>query len=92
MLQFEVEHIKGSKNIVADGLSWMFEESALPSIPSTKSIDKNYSLLLSAFLVAFKELASNQKDDPELFAIMNKIKVGKEIFPYSLTDKNVAIV
>jgi len=64
VLKFQVRHIRGTQNIVADALSRMFES---PEEEEPAPIERN--LILTKFPLAFVDLKTLQTEDPELAEI-----------------------
>jgi hypothetical protein len=66
-LIFQVRHIRGTQNAVADALSRMFET------PSDEVVNQvSCSLTLMNFPLAFHELSELQRQDPGLAGIMGR--------------------
>ena len=68
-LKFQVRHIRGTQNVVADALSRMFES---PVEEEPTPIVCN--LILTKFPLAFVDLKSLQTEDPELAEISRRIR------------------
>lgn len=91
--QFDVKHIKGTDNVIADYLSRMFDEN--PDKESTDNVSPNEfesldspalcNVALSDFPLCFTEISDYQKKDPFIIEIMNKKESGEDIFPYSIS-------
>jgi hypothetical protein len=79
-LKFQVRHIRGKQNIVADNLSRMFDSSS-PVVPNQVS----YHLTLTNFPLAFQELGQLQQRDSELADIFAKLERGNKFDIYSLS-------
>ena len=77
-LKFQVRHIRGTQNIVADALSRMFE-APLPEAP----IPEVCNLTLTAFPLAFQELEKLQREDPVLADFIVKLESGDNVPNYS---------
>jgi hypothetical protein len=79
-LKFQVRHIRGTQNIVADTLSRMFE-APLPEAPNPEACH----LTLTAFPLALQELGQLQREDPVLAGIIAKLERGDNVQNYSLS-------
>jgi hypothetical protein len=79
-LKFQVRHIRGTQNIVANTLSWMFE-GPLPEAPNPEVCHLN----LTAFPLAFQELGQLQREGPVLASIIAKLEEGDNVQNYSLS-------
>jgi hypothetical protein len=78
-LKFEVRHIRGTQNIVADALSQIFEPSTVEK-PSPITCH----LTLTDFPLAFRDLKQLQLQDTELADICSKLQRGDKIDNYVL--------
>jgi hypothetical protein len=78
-LKFEVKHIRGTQNVVADALSRMFEPT-----PEEKG-EIQCLFTLTNFPLAFQELKRLQGQDPELVEIRGKLLKGEKIGKYLLS-------
>jgi hypothetical protein len=76
VLKFQVRHIRGTQNIVADTLSRMFE------VPRPEAPNPDVCHLT---LTAFQELGNLQREDPGLAAIIAKLERGDNVPKYSLS-------
>lgn len=72
-LTFQVQHIQGTQNIIADTLSSVFQ----PQSDVSDSVTRNNTL--TSFLVPFQEMAELQCQDPELGKIICKPEKGKQV-------------
>jgi hypothetical protein len=79
-LKFEVRHIRGTQNIVADALSLMFEPSKEEE-PSPVSCN----LTLTDFPLALEELQQLKLRGPELADICSRLQKGEKIANYVLS-------
>ena len=79
-LKFQVRHIRGKQNIVANTLSQMFE-GPLPEAPNLEVCHLN----LTAFPLAFQEMGQLQREDPVLAGIIAKLEGGDNVRNYSLS-------
>jgi hypothetical protein len=78
-LKFQVRHIRGTQNAVADALSRMFET------PSDEVVNQvSCSLTLTNFPLAFHELSELQRQDHELAGIMGRLDRGEVVEGYLL--------
>jgi hypothetical protein len=77
-LKFKVQHIRGTQNVVADALSRMFESPQLAA-PHLSS-----NALLTHFALAFQDLRTCQREDPELLQIIGRLENGKPVGNYSI--------
>jgi transposase InsO family protein len=78
-LKFQVRHIRGTKNSVADALSRMLET------PSDDVVNQaSRSLTLTNFSLAFQELSQLQRQNPELADIMGRVDRGETVGRYLL--------
>ena len=80
VLKFQVRHIRGTQNIVADTLSRMFEAPP-PEVPNPEVCH----LTLTAFPLAFQEPGQLQREDPVLAGIIAKLERGDNVWNYSLS-------
>jgi len=80
-LKFQVRHIRGSQNVVADALSRMFES---PVEEGPAPIECN--LVLTSFPLAFSDLKSLQVQDLELAEISRRLRSGEKVDRYMLTN------
>ena len=78
-LKFEVQHIRGTQNIIAVTLSRMFESSS-PEVPNLAACN----LALTTFPLAFQELGQLHREDSLLPDIIAKPERGDEVDNYSL--------
>ena len=78
VLKFQVRHIRGTQNIMADTLSSMFESS-----PPDEPDQVVCNLVLTAFPLAFQELG--QLEDVVLAAVIAKLEGGNQVGLYSLS-------
>ena len=72
--KFNVQHIRGTQNVIADALSRMYDPSAENPVCS----------LLLDFPVLFEDIATHQRKDPEICPIMDQLSLGQEVPGYSL--------
>jgi hypothetical protein len=79
-LKFQVTHIRGTQNIVADTLSRMFE-APLPEAPKSEICH----LTLTAFPLAFQELGQLQRQDTVLGDIIAKLERDDNVQNYSFS-------
>jgi hypothetical protein len=80
-LKFQVRHIRGTLNVVADALSRMFDP------PSEEPVKQALCQLnLTNFPLAFHELSQLQRKDVELADIMGKLDRGELVENYSLSQ------
>jgi transposase InsO family protein len=79
-LKFEVRHVRGTQNIVADTLSRMFE---VPMAESPGQVESN--LVLTDFPLAFEEIAQLQRQDSMLDSIRAQPEKGDVVKGYSLS-------
>jgi hypothetical protein len=79
-LKFQVRHIRGTQNIVADALSRMFD---LPVEEITSPVQCNVTV--TDFPLAFQDLKQLQLQGTELSDIMNRLKRGEVVKPYVLS-------
>lgn len=77
-LKFQVQHIKGTQNVVADTLSCMI------SLPSQEPTEQPCSVFLD-FPMAFTEILPHHLDYEELGLIIKNLKEGKPQPPYFLS-------
>jgi hypothetical protein len=80
-LKFEVRHIRGTQNIIADTLSRMFESA--PEAENGKLVTCN--LALTEFPLAFEDLRNLQDKSPELMAIKARLARRERIPQYELS-------
>jgi hypothetical protein len=79
-LKFQVRHIRGMQNIVADTLSRMFEA------PLSEAHEPEIChLTLTSFPLAFQELGQLQREDTVLADIIAKLERGDNIPNYSFS-------
>ena len=79
-LKFEVRHVRGTQNIVADTLSRMFE---VPTAESSEQVESN--VVLTDFPLAFEEIAQLQRQDSTLASIRAQLEKGDVVKGYSLS-------
>ena len=79
-LKFQVRHIRGTQNIVADTLSRMFD-AVLHEAPNPEVCH----LTLTAFPLAFRELGQLQREDTVLAGIIAKLERGENVQNYFLS-------
>jgi len=83
-LKFQVRHISGTQNIVADTLSRMFDallhEAPIPEV---------CHLTLTALPLVFRGLGQLQREDPVLAGIIAKQERGDNVRNYSLSRGNL---
>jgi hypothetical protein len=79
-LTFQVRHIRGMQNNVADTLSRMFEAPLLEA-PNPEVCN----LTLTAFPLAFREQGKLQREDPVLADVIAKVESGHNVPNYSLS-------
>ena len=79
-LKFEVRHVRGTQNIVADTLSRMFESPTSEPVEQVKS-----NLVLTDFPLAFEELAQLQWEDFTLAGIVAQLEKGDAVNGYTLS-------
>jgi hypothetical protein len=82
-LKFQVRHIRGTQNIIADTLSQMFESAPVNESPTVQC-----NLTLANFPLAFNDLKQLQVQDRELNEIWNKLSQGDKVAHYCL-DRGV---
>lgn len=89
--QFEVTHIPGRLNVVADCLSRMYQdEISTEETPESSKFEIEplfsmvNSLKLSDFPLVFTDIRVHQDNDPFCKDILEKIDKNEEQFPYSL--------
>jgi hypothetical protein len=80
-LKFEVRHIRGTENVVADALSRMFDSAEVED-PQTVTCN----LALTHFPLAFHDLKQMQQQDPELAQISAKLQRGDRVANYVLSQ------
>jgi hypothetical protein len=80
--QFDVEHIRGTQNLIADTLSRMYQTEKQLSVETIPDVS---NVLLSDFPLVFQEFHTYQQQDPILKNIIERLKAKEEIFPYSLS-------
>jgi hypothetical protein len=73
-LKFEVKHIRGTLNVVADALSRMFE---LPSEDTDSTVQCNVTL--TDFPLAFQDLKLLQSQDHEISDIMSRLNRREKV-------------
>jgi hypothetical protein len=78
-LKFEVRHIRGTQNIVADTLSRMFET------PPHEDVSVSCGVTLTEFPLAFQDMKQLQRQDPTLCDIMSKLERGERVENYLLS-------
>jgi hypothetical protein len=78
-LKIDVRHIRGTQNIVADTLSRMFE---VPGEEEKHLVPCLVTLI--DFPLAFQNWKELQQQDPELRAVIHKIKQGEKLPRYNL--------
>lgn len=78
-LKFEVRHIRGAKNCVADALSRMHETQL-----NDQSNPEQCQFALTEFPLAFQELSQLQQQDPELGEIRDRLEKGEDVQHYFL--------
>jgi hypothetical protein len=79
-LKFEVRHIRGTQNIVADTLSRMFET------PPCGEVSVSCGVKLTEFPLAFQDLKQLQLQDPTLCDIRNRLERGQKVENYVLSQ------
>jgi hypothetical protein len=77
-LKFEVQHIRGTQNVVANALSRMFESPQLAA-PQLSS-----NALLTHFPLALQDLRTYQREDPELLQIIGSLENREPVGNYSI--------
>lgn len=94
--RFQVRHIRGTQNIIADSLSRMFEEKLTREEPESapKKILENIivpepmcnvvSPELAHFPLAFQSFQQHQDEDPELKALIIRLQQGELVSGYGL--------
>jgi hypothetical protein len=80
-LKFEVKHIRGTQNIVADALSQMFESPVEQETPN--KVDCHPTI--TDFPLAFEDLKRLQDEDPELAEVKNRLARREQIDQYVLS-------
>lgn len=88
--KFDVNHIKGSENVVADGLSRMFgeddgEQETECNQPEDESVPVVASIL-TQIPQLFKDIREFQQADEHLRAISEKLRAGEVAKPYQLSN------
>jgi hypothetical protein len=83
-LKFQVRHIRGTQNIVADTLSRMFG-APLPETPNPEVCH----LTLTDFPLVFQELGKLQREDPVLAGIIAKLESGDNVPNYCLSKSTL---
>ena len=78
-MKFQVQHVRGTQNVIADSLSSMFE-GYQPKEEEAKTI----SAVLTASPLAFQDLGELQHQDTELCTIMKKLQKGEVVRNYSI--------
>jgi hypothetical protein len=78
VLKFEVRHIRGTQNIVADTLSRMFQT------PPVEEASVSCGFTLTEFPLAFLDLKQLQLQDPVLVDFKSKLERGEEVENYEL--------
>ena len=79
-LKFEVRHVRGMQNILADTLSRMFESPTSDSVEQVES-----HLVLTDFPLAFQELAQLQWEDPTLAGSVAQLEKDYMVGGYTLS-------
>jgi len=74
-LKFQVQHLRGTQNVVADTLSRMYHKPEDPNIEEAPGC----GAVLLEFPLAFKDVMSYQLQDPELATIIENLRPGKPI-------------
>jgi hypothetical protein len=78
-LNFEVRHIRGTLNIVADTLSRMFEPSQ-----EQEQAQVSCRLTLTSFPLVFQDLAKLQREDVSLADTISRLEKGDKVGSYTL--------
>jgi hypothetical protein len=79
-LKFQVCHIRGTQNIVADTLSRMFESSTSETLNQVEC-----HITLTNFPLAFHDVGQLQKEDPVLTGVVAQLENSKNIGNYFLS-------
>jgi len=79
-LKFEVRHVRGTQNIVADTLSRMFDS---PTSDSANQVESH--LVLTEFPLAFQELAQLQREGSKFSGIVIQLEKGDMVDGYILS-------
>lgn len=77
--KFKVQHIRGTDNVIADTLSRMFHEDN-----STPSLSVPCQSVLMQFPMAFTDILTHQRNDPEWAPILTDLEAGQSRLPYFL--------
>lgn len=90
--QFEVSHIAGKANTVADCLSRMHEILPANTPKDSPSTQPKSEGTFSLFKIpeAFQDIEQHQKDDPEILKILGQIKKGDIPPNYSVVNNILA--
>ena len=80
-LKFQVRHIRGSQNVVADTLSRMFEPDS-----SEETIQASCNMAVTNFPLAFNDLKELQLQDAELQEIKTRLQSGEKVLNYRLSQ------
>lgn len=76
-LKFQVAHIRGTQNVIADSLSRMFEPENLPvETDSSPDINIICNSLLTNFPLAFQDISTQQRADGVLKPIISDLESG----------------
>jgi hypothetical protein len=78
-MKFQVQHVRGTQNVIADSLSRMFEE-----YQPKEQEDTAISAVLTDSPLAFQDLGELQHQDTELCTIMKKLQKGEVVRNYSI--------
>jgi transposase InsO family protein len=78
--KFEVRHIRGTQNVVADALSHLFNVEEVDEPPMVEC-----NLTLTKFPLAFQDLKQLQGQDPELSGIMAQLQRGNKVERYTVS-------
>jgi transposase InsO family protein len=79
-LKFKVQHVRGTQNVVEDALSGMFDAS------NHEAASASCHTLLTKFPLAFCDLATLQREDPELLSVLERLERNEPDPKFSLVN------
>lgn len=87
--QFKVKHIRGTENVVADGLSRMFDDEKHADAHELMKVievepDEVVCPILTGLPQFFKDIGQHQDKDSELATIKERLRGGENVKPYTI--------